>query len=72
MLTPEVVWAGIAGGTGPNYSAADKGTTNAEIYDPLAPAGQKWKPVADAQIWRMYHSTAFLTVNAEARAQHGS
>ena len=58
---------GIAGGTGPNYSAADKGSTIAEIYDPTKPQGQRWSPVGDAQIWRMYHSTAFLTQNAEVQ-----
>lgn len=57
-------YAGIAGGTGPNYSAANYGTTTAEIYDPTKPLGQRWSPVADAQIWRLYHSVSFLTQNA--------
>ena len=42
--------AGIAGGTGPNYGAADKGSTVAEIYDPTKPVGQRWSIVGDAQV----------------------
>ncbi|KAK9791838.1 hypothetical protein WJX73_007086 [Symbiochloris irregularis] len=56
---------GIAGGTGPNYAAADQGVTIAEIYDPSKPLGGRWTPVADSQIWRMYHSISFITKNAE-------
>ena len=41
------------------------GTTVAEIYDPSKPIGQRWSTVADSMIWRMYHSEAFLTSNAE-------
>ena len=40
-------------------------TTAAEIYDPSKPVGQRWSTVADSMIWRMYHSEAFLTCNAE-------
>eukprot|EP00891_Asterochloris_glomerata_P008232 jgi/Astpho2/8232/Aster-x1502 len=44
---------------------ADVGTTVAEIYDPSQPEGMRWRSVADSQIWRLYHSIAFLTRNAE-------
>lgn len=37
----------------------------AEIYDPTKPVGQRWSQVADSMIWRLYHSEAFLTSNAE-------
>ncbi len=57
--------AGIAGGSGYGSSAANNGATVAEIYDPSKPIGSRWSVVADSQIWRMYHSTAFLTSNAE-------
>ena len=57
--------AGVAGGTGPNYSAADQGVTVAEIYDPTKPVSSRWTQVADQQIWRLYHSIAFVTKNAE-------
>ncbi|KAL0048178.1 hypothetical protein WJX82_009358 [Trebouxia sp. C0006] len=56
---------GIAGGAGPNRSDANIGTTIGEIYDPKQPIGQRWTTVADSQIWRLYHSVAFLTSNAE-------
>lgn len=56
--------AGIAGGSGYGFSAANDGATVPEIYDPSAPIGQRWSIAADSQIWRMYHSTAFLTSNA--------
>jgi len=59
------LYAGIAGGAGPNRSDANIGTTMAEIYDPTQPIGQRWSVVADSPIWRMYHSIAFLTTNAE-------
>ncbi len=57
--------SGIAGGAGPNRSDANIGTTIGEIYDPKQPIGQRWTTVADSQIWRLYHSVAFLTSNAE-------
>lgn len=56
---------GQAGGEGPGAGAAFNGTTTAEIYDPRRPIGQRWRPVADSRIWRLYHSVAFLTENAE-------
>ncbi|KAL3145060.1 hypothetical protein ABBQ32_003546 [Trebouxia sp. C0010 RCD-2024] len=56
---------GIAGGSGYGFSAANIGAAIAEIYDPTQPLGQRWSAVADSQIWRMYHSSAFLTSNAE-------
>lgn len=37
----------------------------AEIYDPTKPIGQRWSVVGDSKIWRLYHSEAFLTCNAE-------
>ena len=57
--------AGIAGGAGPNHSLADSGTTIGELYNVSKPVGQRWSTVADSQIERLYHSTAFLTSNAE-------
>ena len=57
--------SGLAGGGAPNYSVANNGSTVAEIYDPTKPIGQRWSTVADSQIWRMYHSSAYLTPNAE-------
>ena len=57
--------AGIAGGAGPNHSLADTGTTVGEVYNVSQPVGQRWSTVADSQIWRLYHSVAFLTANAE-------
>ena len=59
--------AGIAGGAGAGYGAASIGTTVAEIYDPSLAVGQRWSIVADSKIWRLYHSVAFLTPNAEVR-----
>ena len=44
---------------------AFNGSTVAEIYDPSKPVGQRWSAVADSKIWRLYHSIAFLTRNAE-------
>ena len=41
------------------------GTTVAEMYDSTKPIGQRWSTVADSKIWRMYHSEAFLTSNAD-------
>lgn len=35
------------------------------MYDPTKPVGHRWSTVADSKIWRMYHSEAFLTSNAE-------
>ncbi len=57
--------AGIAGGAGPNEDDASDGATVGEIYDPSKPVGQRWSQVADSMIWRLYHSEAFLTSNAE-------
>lgn len=59
--------AGIAGSTtaGVGNAGATNGTTVAEIYDPSKPIGQRWSPVGDSKIWRLYHSIAFLTPNAE-------
>ena len=57
--------AGIAGGAGPASSQGTEGTTVAEIYDPTKPIGQRWSVVGDSKIWRLYHSEAFLTRNAE-------
>ena len=68
-FTEKSLFAGIAGGAGPNLAAADVGTTVAEIYDPSQPEGMRWRSVADSQIWRLYHSIAFLTRNAEVRQQ---
>jgi len=65
------VCSGIGGGAGPNRSDANIGSTIAEVYDPTKPIGQRWSTVADSQIWRMYHSVAFLTTNAEVRWQSG-
>ncbi|DBA68157.1 TPA: hypothetical protein ACH3X2_013911 [Trebouxia sp. C0005] len=56
---------GIAGGAGPNEDDASNGATIGEIYDPSKPVGQRWSQVADSMIWRLYHSEAFLTSNAE-------
>lgn len=64
--------AGIAGGSAYGSSAANTGATVAEIYDPAQPIGSRWSVVADSQIWRMYHSSAFLTSNAEVRAARPS
>ena len=44
---------------------AFNGSTVAEMYDPSKPVGQRWSAVADSKIWRLYHSVAFLTRNAE-------
>ena len=57
--------AGNAGGSGPSASPATDGATVAEIYDPSKPIGQRWSAVADSMIWRLYHSEAFLTSNAD-------
>ena len=57
--------AGIAGGAGPNEDDASDGATVGEIYNPSKPVGQRWSSVADSMIWRLYHSEAFLTANAE-------
>lgn len=35
------------------------------MYDPTKPIGQRWSTVADSKIWRLYHSEAFLTTNAD-------
>ncbi|KAL0036357.1 hypothetical protein WJX77_003871 [Trebouxia sp. C0004] len=56
---------GVGGGSGYGFSVANEATTIAEIYDPTKALGQRWSTVADSQIWRMYHSSAFLTSNAE-------
>lgn len=56
---------GIQGGNGVAAAAANIGTSVAEIYDPSKPIGQRWSQVADSLIWRMYHSVAYLTPNAE-------
>lgn len=63
--------AGTGGGGGPRYSNMDKPTTVAEIYDPSQPVGQRWKPVGDTQIPRLYHSVAFLTANATVSPNMG-
>lgn len=57
--------AGTAGGAGPGLAAGTLGATAAEVYDPTKPIGQRWSTVADSRIWRLYHSEAFLTSNAE-------
>lgn len=57
--------AGIAGGAGPSKANADGGITVGEMYDPTKPVGQRWSQVADSMVWRLYHSEAFLTSNAE-------
>lgn len=54
------MFTGIGGGAGPNRSDANIGTTVGEIYDPTQPIGQHWSTVADSQIWRLYHSVAFI------------
>lgn len=56
---------GMQGGNGVAAAAANIGTTVAEIYDPSKPIGQRWSQKADSMIWRMYHSVAYLTPNAE-------
>lgn len=56
---------GTAGGAGPASAAGTDGATVAEIYDPTKPYGQRWSTLADSMIWRLYHSEAFLTSNAE-------
>ncbi|KAA6418817.1 MAG: hypothetical protein FRX49_11174 [Trebouxia sp. A1-2] len=56
---------GIQGGNGVAAAAANIGTSVAEIYDPSLPIGQRWSQAADSLIWRMYHSSAYLTPNAE-------
>lgn len=66
------MFTGIGGGAGPNRSDANIGTTIGEIYDPTQPIGQRWSTVADSQIWRLYHSVAFLTSNAEVGGQSHS
>ena len=58
---------GLGGGAGVGQSNAFNGTTVAEMYDPSQPVGQRWSTVADSRVWRMYHSIAFLTPNAEVR-----
>ena len=66
-LTLSAMYAGVAGGSGYGFSAADTGATVAEIYNPTKPIGQRWSTVADSQILRFYHSTAILTSNATVR-----
>ena len=63
--------SGIAGGAGTGYGAATNGTTVAEIYDPRKPIGQRWSKATDSKIWRLYHSVAFLTPNAEVSFLNG-
>ncbi len=57
--------AGLGGGGGPRYSDMDEPITIAEIYDPKQPVGERWSTVGDSQIPRLYHSTSWLTPNAE-------
>lgn len=57
--------AGIAGGAGPSKANANGGTSVGEMYDPTKPVGQRWSQVADSMVWRLYHSEAFLTSNAD-------
>ncbi len=65
MLKACVNVAGTAGGAGPGSAAGTDGATVAEMYDSTKPIGQRWSTVADSMIWRLYHSEAFLTSNAE-------
>lgn len=59
------VSVGIGGGAGPNHALQANGTAIGEIYNVSRPVGQRWSTVADSQIWRLNHSVAFLTSNAE-------
>lgn len=44
-------------------SRADFPNFSAEMYDPDAPAGQRWSTLARSQVARLYHSVAVLTRN---------
>ncbi len=55
---------GIAGGAPGSGSATDPATV-ASLYSPANDVGSRWSALADSLIARLYHSTAFLTPNAE-------
>lgn len=57
--------AGTAGGAGQASAAGTDGATVADIHDLTKPYGQRWSTLADSLTWRLYHSEAFLTSNAE-------
>lgn len=56
--------AGIAGGA-PGSGAATDPATVGSLYSPASPEGSRWSALADSLIARLYHSSAFLTPNAE-------
>ncbi|KAG2487005.1 hypothetical protein HYH03_014377 [Edaphochlamys debaryana] len=56
--------AGLAGDSaGGGDSRADYPILHADIYDPDAPAGERFKSMAKTKIARMYHSVACLTTD---------
>ena len=65
--------APAAGGLPTAGSAANLehyGARRAEIYNPTNALGQRWSGLlADSQVDRLAHSTAFLTLNGEVRTQ---
>ncbi len=56
--------AGIAGGA-PGTGASNNPATVGSLYSPANPVGSRWSALADSLIARLYHSSAFLTQNAE-------
>ncbi|KAK9832391.1 hypothetical protein WJX74_008758 [Apatococcus lobatus] len=55
---------GVAGGA-PGTGQANNAATAASLYTATAPVGSRWSTLADSLIARLYHSSAFLTSNAE-------
>ena len=70
-MQPPKLLVGCAGGLPTAGSAANLdhfGARHAEIYNPANAVGQRWSGLlADSQVDRLAHSTAFLTMNGEVR-----
>ena len=73
MPTPQLL-ACFAGGLPTAGSAANVdhfAARHAEIYNPANAVGQRWSGLlADSQVDRLAHSTAFLTMNGEVCLPH--
>lgn len=52
---------GVAGGQGGDAQYAGEPVFDASLYDPEAPAGQKWSSLPNASVPRLYHSGVILS-----------
>ena len=59
----KVVWVNGCGQGAQGYGLAQNPTTEALIYDPEAPLGERWTRGAASTIPRLYHSVALLLLD---------